>query len=48
MAVNPLGISLGNCGEEEGCIVEEIDFREVERARNVLPILKNYKKEEEY
>lgn len=48
MAVNPLGISLGNCGEEEGCIVEEIDFREVKRARNVLPILKNYKKEEEY
>lgn len=48
MIVNPLGILLGNCGEEEGCIVEEIDFCEVERARNALPILKNYKKEEEY
>lgn len=48
MAVDPIGTVLGNCGIEEGCIVEEIDFSQAERVRNILPILKNYKREEEY
>jgi predicted amidohydrolase len=41
MVVSPYGEVLGALGDDEGLLVLDIDLREVTKAREALPVLRN-------